>query len=161
MGTSTQNLCAFLSSVSFEDLPKSVIQHAKLSILNVLGCGINSASASPSVKARRATLPLSTSQTNTILARSERTDVQTAALLNGIAFTTADYDDTHLQTVIHPSGTVLAAVLAWGELHKKSGKDIVLAFAVGLEALLRVGIAISPGHYTIGWYICGISRELT
>ena len=86
-----------------------------------------------------------------MLARPERTDLQTAALLNGIAITTADYDDTHLQTVIHPSGTVLAAILAWGEVNHMSGKEVVLAFAVGIEALLRIGIAISPGHYTIGW----------
>jgi|SRR5579862_5826847 len=155
MPTSTEALCEFLSSVTYDQLPAEVVQHAKLSILNALGCGINSASASPSDKARRATLPLSTSTTNTVLARPERTDIQTAALLNGIAITTADYDDTHLQTVIHPAGTVLAAILAWGELNNTSGRDIVLAFAVGVEALLRVGIAISPGHYTIGWSLSG------
>jgi aconitate decarboxylase len=152
MSTTTQILCEFLSSITYDQLPAEVIQHAKLSILNVLGCGINSASASPSQIARRAVLPLSNAMTNTLLARPEKVDVQTAALLNGIAFTTADYDDTHLETVIHPSGTVVAAILAWGELRNISGKDIILAFVVGLEALLRVGLAISPGNYTIGWY---------
>ena len=151
MTTETEQLCAFLSSVSYDDISPSVIQHAKASILNALGCAIGGASASPAVKARKAMLPLTASKTSTIIARPERTDIQTAALLNGIALTNADYDDTHLRTVIHPSGAVLCAILVWGELHRLSGKEILLAFIVGVEAQLRIGNSISPGHYTNGW----------
>jgi 2-methylcitrate dehydratase PrpD len=103
------------------------------------------------LKSRRATLPLSTSQTSTLLGCTEKTDFQTAALLNGIALTNADYDDTHLRTVIHPSGAVLCAILAYGEIKHLSGKDILLAFVVGVEAQLRIGNSISPGHYKVGW----------
>jgi 2-methylcitrate dehydratase PrpD len=151
MAAETEKLCSFLSSLSYDDISPGVIQHAKTSILNALGCALGGASASPAVKARKAMLPLTTSQTSTIIGRPERADVQTASLLNGIALTNADYDDTHLRTVIHPSGAVLCAILAWGELHRMSGKDILLAFVVGVEAQLRVGNSISPGHYTNGW----------
>ena len=71
--------------------------------------------------------------------------------MNGIALTNADYDDTHLRTVIHPSGAVLCAILAYGELKRLSGKEILLAFVVGVEAQLRIGNSISPGHYKVGW----------
>jgi aconitate decarboxylase len=151
MTTDTEHLCTFLASLSYDGIPQDVIQHAKASILNALGCAIGGASAAPAIKARNAMLPLTTAQTSTIVARSERADVQTAALLNGIALTNSDYDDTHLRTVIHPSGAVLCAILAWGELHHMSGKELLLAFVVGVEAQLRVGNSISPGHYEKGW----------
>jgi len=149
--TETETLCQFLASLTYEDIPSEIIYHAKASILNALGCALGGAAASSSVKARKALLPLSTSTTSTVIATAERTDLQTAAFLNGISLTNADYDDTHLRTVIHPSGAVLCAILAWGEVHKLSGKEILLAFIVGVEAQLRIGNAISPGHYTIGW----------
>jgi aconitate decarboxylase len=152
MSSQTAQLTTFLSNLKYSDLSPSLIHHAKSSILNALGCALGGSTASPAVKARLATLPLSTSNTSTILARPEKTDFQTAALINGIALTNADYDDTHLRTVIHPSGAVLCAILAWGELHHLSGKDILLAFIVGVEAQLRVGNSISPGHYEVGWY---------
>jgi 2-methylcitrate dehydratase PrpD len=151
MASQTYELCSFLSSLSYNDIPAPVIHHAKASILNALGCALGGVNALSAVKARRATLPLS-SGTSTLLGCREQTDVQTAALLNGIALTNADYDDTHLRTVIHPSGAVLCAILAFGEARRMSGKDILVAFIVGVEAQLRIGNVISPSHYEIGWY---------
>jgi len=146
-------LCHFLSSLRYEDIPPSVLAHAKSSILNALGCGIGGSVAPPTLKAARALLPLTAGGRSTLLGRAERTDFQTAALVNGIALTNADYDDTHLRTVIHPSGAVLCALLAWGEGRGVTGREVVVAFVVGVEAQLRVGNAISPGHYKVGWYL--------
>lgn len=144
-------LSHFLSTLQYESIPPSVLAHAKSSILNALGCAIGGSLASSALKSRAATLPFSTSETSTLLGCTEKTDFQTAALLNGIALTNADYDDTHLRTVIHPSGAVLCAILAYGELKRLSGKEILLAFVVGVEAQLRIGNSISPGHYKVGW----------
>jgi hypothetical protein len=44
-----------------------------------------------------------------------RIDAQHAALLNGIASHVHDYDDTHLDTIIHPTGPVASALLAVAE----------------------------------------------
>jgi 2-methylcitrate dehydratase PrpD len=151
MPSETEQLCAFLSNLTYHDIPPAVLNRAKSSILNALGCALGGASTSPAIKARNTTVPLSTLTTLTILTRPERTDFQTAALLNGIALMNANYDDTHLRTVIHPSGAVLCAILAWGEERGLSGKEILLAFIVGVEGQLRIGNAISPGHYEVGW----------
>lgn len=157
----TLALATFFSQLSYEDLPEGVILHAKASILNALGCALGSANAEPHRKAFAALIssvsPLAGGTTTgtpnaaAILGHSERTDVNTAAFLNGIAITTADYDDTHLRTVIHPSGTALAAILAWAEPHHLSGKEIILAFVTAVEVQCAVGNALSPSHYANGW----------
>src|SRR6218665_980029 len=41
-----------------------------------------------------------------VLGRSERLDMASAALLNGITSHTFDFDDTHLKTIIHPAAPV-------------------------------------------------------
>ena len=152
----TQHLSNFLSSLQYSSLPLSVVTAAKLSILNALGCGLGyalHASANKTFSYIQRTQPQEAS--GTILGRPQRTSIENAALINGIAITTADFDDTHLRTVIHPSGTPLAALLALAERYPLTGEDFLLAFIAGVECQLAIGNAISPAHYKDGWHITG------
>ncbi|MBJ7610028.1 MAG: MmgE/PrpD family protein [Candidatus Dormibacteraeota bacterium] len=87
--------------------------------------------------------------------RHERADLHHAALATGIAAHVDDFDDTHLQTVIHPGAPVIAAALPLGFVRGVSGSTLLRAVALGCEAELRIGAAISPWHYDAGWHITG------
>jgi 2-methylcitrate dehydratase PrpD len=78
-----------------------------------------------------------------------------AALINGISSHEFDFDDTHLKTVIHPSGPVASALLALAEHRRISGEDFLHAFILGVEAECRIGKAVYPSHYDVGWHITG------
>ena len=150
----TRELADFLATLTYERIPQTVISHAKSCILNAIGCALGSSDCKPRAIACDTFLTSSIlhgPKVAHVLGSAESTDVQTAALLNGIALTAADYDDTHLRTVIHPSATPLAAILAWAEAHHMSGKDVILAFVAGVEAQCAVGNGISPLHYEAGW----------
>ena len=91
--------------------------------------------------------------------RSRRFDVATAAVINGVASSVLDFDDTHLQTVIHPSVPVASATLALAEHLQVPGEAFMHAFVIGIEAACKVGNAISPEHYAGGWHVtstCGV-----
>jgi 2-methylcitrate dehydratase PrpD len=90
-----------------------------------------------------------------VLGRSERLDQHAAALAVGTAAHLDDYDDTHLATVIHPGAACLGAGLAVGLTHDVSGGDFVRAFGLGVEAQLRLGLALTEAHYDAGWHITG------
>jgi 2-methylcitrate dehydratase PrpD len=75
--------------------------------------------------------------------------------MNGITSHTFDFDDTHLKTVIHPSGPVASAILALAERKPVKGEDFVHAFILGVEVECRIGIAVYPEHYDVGWHITG------
>lgn len=158
----TLELATYFSYLTYDDLPLEVIHHAKASILNALGCAIGAVNDEPSRKAlvalvrvedRAAHLENRNSYPRecSVPGRQKHVDLNTAAFLNGIAITSKDFDDTHLRTVVHPSGTPLAAILPWAEKHHASGKDLILAFVVGVEAQIAVANAISPSHYKDGW----------
>jgi 2-methylcitrate dehydratase PrpD len=87
--------------------------------------------------------------------RSERVDVHFSALATGFAGHLDDFDDTHLATVIHPAASILAVLTALTPETKPSGAKALMAFALGCESQLRVGVSISPEHYDRGWHITG------
>jgi 2-methylcitrate dehydratase PrpD len=95
-----------------------------------------------------------------ILGRSERVDVASAALLNGITSHTFDFDDTHLKTIIHPAGPVASAALALAERHRASGRTLIDAIVLGIDVECRIGNAIYPDHYDRGWHITGSTGML-
>ena len=91
----------------------------------------------------------------TLLGRQERPDILHAALLNGMTSHTFDFDDTHLKTVIHPAGPVASALLALAEHGPFSGRAFLHAFVLGVEVECRIGNAVYPSHYDVGWHITG------
>src|SRR5439155_23391072 len=65
------------------------------------------------------------------------------------------FDDTHMGgVVLHASSPVLAGLFALAERAPVSGADLMLAYAVGFEAGVRVG-RTAPGHHKGGWHLTG------
>src|SRR5258706_316064 len=91
----------------------------------------------------------------TVLGRRERFDIFHAALLNGMTSHTFDFDDTHLKTNIPPTGPVASALLALAEHRPVAGEAFIHAFVLGTEVECRIGNAVYPSHYDVGWHITG------
>lgn len=95
-----------------------------------------------------------------VLGTRERTGVLWAPLIHGIAMHVEDFDDTHLQTVIHPGAPVVGAALTAAEQTGASGRQLMDAVLAGVEIALRVGIGMCPSHFDIGWHITGTAGHL-
>ena len=149
----TRTLARFLVSHKAADLPKAVRHEGTRSLLNWVGCAIGASRHATVKRALAALYELSGPRDATILGRRERVDIFQAALLNGATSHTFDFDDTHLQTVIHPSGPVLSAILALAERKPVSGREFLHAFILGVEAECRIGKSVFPNHYDTGWHI--------
>ena len=86
---------------------------------------------------------------------AERYAAVDAALLLGIASHILDYDDVSMLSVCHPSAPVLSALLCAVPPERVSGADVVDAFAVGTEVLIRLGQAMGFRHYALGFHATG------
>lgn len=64
-----------------------------------------------------------------------------AALVNGTLAHALDFDDTHLPSVLHPSATVVPAVLAVAQEVGATGPQTLVAAAAGIEICNRLGMA--------------------
>lgn len=151
----TRRLAAWAVSCRLEHMPPAVRHEGVRSFLNWMGCAVGGARHPTVDRAVEAVAPFSGPATATVLGRGERLDALHAALVNGISSHVLDYDDTHLKTIIHPTGPVASALLAVAEMEPVSGADLLAALIVGIEAECRIGNAVYPDHYDRGWHITG------
>ncbi|WP_426536121.1 MmgE/PrpD family protein [Bradyrhizobium sp. McL0615] len=132
---------------------------AKRSILNFFATALGSANDPAVSAALRTLLPFSGAATSAVIGRPERLDAMGASFLNAVSANLLDFDDTHLDTIIHPAAPVAAPVLALAQARGFSGRAVLTAFILGVEVECRVGNAVSPRHYARGWHItstCGV-----
>jgi len=156
----TQALAAW--TVSLTTLPEEVTHAALRSFYNWAGCTIGGSTHAATTIARNALLRFAGPSTSTLLGSSTSTDAQHAALFNGIASHVHDYDDTHLDTIIHPTGPVASALLAITETleYPVSGEEFLIALVAGIEAECKVGKAVWPAHYNVGWHITSTTGSI-
>ncbi len=156
----TRILAEFVATHPSGGWDAAVEREARRTLLNWVGCAIG-ASRHPTVEAALAAVhELAPTPQATILGRSERVDIASAALLNGITSHTFDFDDTHLRTIIHPAGPVASAALALAEHGGAGGRQLVDALVLGIDVACRVGNMIYPDHYDRGWHITGSTGML-
>jgi 2-methylcitrate dehydratase PrpD len=151
----TRTLAKFIVGHRYRDIPEKVRHEAARSFLNWVGCAVGAARHETVERALAALNEFSGPREATVLGRGDRLDIMLAALMNGITSHTFDFDDTHLKTVIHPSGPVASAILALSERKPAKGEDFLHAFILGVEAECRIGNSVYPPHYDVGWHITG------
>jgi len=151
----TARLADWIVGVEASDIPAGVREEGIRTFVNWVGCAVGGARHETAGRALAAVEPFSGPRKATVLGRPEKLDALHAALLNGITSHVLDYDDTHLKTIIHPAGPVASALLALAEIRPLSGRDLLTALIVGVEAECRIGNAVYPDHYDRGWHITG------
>jgi 2-methylcitrate dehydratase PrpD len=149
----TRTLARFIVGHRFGDIPEKVRHEAARSFLNWVGCAVGASRHETVERALAALGEFSGPREATVIGRGDRLDIMLAALMNGMTSHTFDFDDTHLKTVIHPSGPVASAILALAERKPVKGDEFLHAFILGVEAECRIGNAVYPSHYDIGWHI--------
>jgi 2-methylcitrate dehydratase PrpD len=163
----TQTLARFVATHPSRGWSDAVEHEAHRTFMNWMGCAVGAAQHEAVESALAAVRMLQPAGQSTVLGRSDKVDMASAALLNGISSHTFDFDDTHLKTIIHPAGPVASAVLALAEhigaatgATGVSGRQLIDALVLGVDVSCRVGNAIYPDHYDRGWHITGSTGML-
>lgn len=155
----TRTVADWVVNSRASEIPETVRKEAVRSIVNSVGATVGGSADDAVTIAIRALKPFSGPASATLFGRAERFDALNAALLNGISSHVLDYDDTELRTIIHPAGLVASALFALASTHPISGAEFLHAFILGTEVECRLGDAIYPSHYDMGWHItatCGV-----
>ncbi len=149
----TRTLAEWVVASRPADIPAAVRKEAVRSIVNVIGATVGGSSDPTIATALRAITPYSGPARAALFGRSERLDGINAAVVNGISSHVLDFDDTELSMVIHPAGVVAFALLGLAADHPITGADFLHAFILGTEVESRIGRAIYPTHYDVGFHI--------
>lgn len=152
----TKKLAESIADFSLDSIPPPVLHEAKRALLNWLGVAIGSHTQPPVQMMLNIATDACAPQAATVIGTSRRVDWFAAAVCNGISSSLYDFDDTHMETIIHPSCPVLPALLAWSECRPMTGGQLLRLFVVGVEVETRIGLYLTKaGHYDKGWHMTG------
>src|SRR5690554_4535800 len=119
--TLTRELAEFVVSAASDSIPLEVRRHVTRTAVNWVGCALGGAHDQTVLAARNALSPFMGKAQATVIGHEAKADILHAAFLNGVSSHVLDFDDTHLETLVHPSGPVLAALLALAQYRPISG----------------------------------------
>jgi 2-methylcitrate dehydratase PrpD len=158
----TALLTRFVLETRSEAIPANVRREGIRSLLNILGCALGGSRHDAVDKAWGALQPFAGKEQATLIGRSQRTDALTAAFINTLSSSINSFDDTHAEAIVHPSGPVMAAVLAVADMRPVTGLEALAAFVLGVEAVCRLSKAISvaPANGDIAWSQTGVTAGI-
>ena len=155
----TRELAEFVAASRWRDIPPEVRREGIRGLLNYVGCALGGCGDEAIALAVRVLTPSFGAPQARVIGRAERCDMLNAAFLNAAGANVLEYDDTHLETVMHPGAPVGASLFALAEARGASGMELLHAFILGVEVSCRVGVGLMPHHYRRGSHItatCGV-----
>lgn len=141
----TKEVVRFAVETKFDDFPDEAVHEAKRVFLDSVGCalgGIDVDKGKISVQFARA---LGGANESTIIGVGDKVSSAAAAFANGELINAIDMDS--LLFPAHVSPFVIPAPLALGESGRASGRDLIVAIALGHEIATRIGRALQEAPF--------------
>jgi len=139
-------LAAWVSNLTFDDLPGDVVAATKLRVLDVIGLAIAGSETAFGQSTFQAAVALSPTGPAQILGREAKVMPAAAAFANAAFAQALEFDDTHNESIVHMSSPAVAAALALAQSRTVSGRDAIVAIALANEIAARVG-SVTPGQF--------------
>jgi 2-methylcitrate dehydratase PrpD len=136
----------WVSAVTFDDLPADVVEATKRRLLDVMGLVLAGSGTPFGQSTRAAALALSPKGPCRVYGTGEQLGLGTAAFTNAALAQALEFDDTHIESIVHMSSPSVASALALSETRPISGRELILAIALSNEIACRVG-CVAPGQF--------------
>lgn len=150
--SSTRRFAEFVANTPAEQVPASVLDAARDALIDTLGCALAGRDDEPARIVRDWIAEQGGTPQAHIWGTSQCVTAADAAMANAIAGHALDFDDSSLNLRGHPSALMMSAAMAVGEATHASGRDVLIAYACGLEVGAKLAPALGPDHYFRGWH---------
>jgi len=151
------SLAAFSAQIQLQDLSTETRETAKRLLLDGIGCLLVGTAGDPGRIAWRTVSRFGSGDgPSTAIISGRKISVRDAAFVNGISLYSVGVNDIHKESMSHPGGCIVSALLAMGEWKDSPGADIVAAMASGYELMGRLGRATIPGLWDRGFHPTGM-----
>lgn len=137
----TKQLCHFIKTLKYEDIPPAVIERAKMHIMHTVGVSLCSAELKQVKDAMALSEEMSAGGGGdaTQWATGKKMSWEAAAFTAGTMTDMLDWEDCSVSG--HPSAGVIPTAVIGAEVLHKSGKDLLTAVVAGYEVYQRVASA--------------------
>ena len=162
----TAHVAGFVIKTRYEAIPQAVIDLGKKSILDGFGLALAGQHAESGPIMLRYLDSIDSKGDAIVMGTLRTTSPQLAALVNSVAMHAEDFDDTQLSAeksktyglLMHPTTPVLPAAFVLAEKLGASGKELMLAYHLGVEVECKIAESMAPRAYEEGFHtsaICG------
>lgn len=138
-----EGLSRFAVETRWEDLPPSVIQGTKLLLLDSIGCALAGIATDPAKMIIALARRLGGPPESSIIGVGGKVSCVNAVLANGQLINALDYEALSGHTPPY----IIPPPLAMAESAGASGRELILAIAIGLEITQRIAGALSRGSF--------------
>lgn len=152
----TMRFAELTANLKYEDLPKEVVQKAKLILRDGIGNQIAaSAIGEPAARMVELVREWGGAPQATVIGFGFKAPLPQAAMCNAMMGHGVELDDAHGSGLIKAGSVLVPTINAIAEYKGASGKEVITALVAGYEIAVRVAKAINPGHRSRGYHTTG------
>lgn len=152
MATLTEVMGEYLAQLRFEDLPKDVIERARLTLLDSIGCALGAGRQRSIIILEDFILSREGYGKSIVFGSKNKTSLTGAILLNASRADALEFSDVNKLAGGHPGCMVVPTAINAAEEYGASGKDLLLAIVIGYEAH-RLAIPLYPQAFRNGIHL--------
>lgn len=151
-------LAAFISDVSFDDIPPAAVRTAERCFVDTVGVTLAGIVDDAGECANDTFVDAAADHASgvSVLGIDRRAPLLDTVFVNGTAGHSLDYDDVSSGMSGHPSAPMVAPILAVAERDGCSGAAAVTAFVAGFETECYLAAPVIPSHYERGWHATAV-----
>ena len=156
----SRTIAEFALGLSWDQVPDTARAQSKRLILDALGVAI-AASHYPFARTMSAGLTRlgaldGCAGRSRVIGSSTCLPLRDAVVMNGGLIHGLDFDDTHLEAIVHATAVALPTALSVGEMVDASGRRLLEAYLAAMEVAIRVGMSAKSGFHHHGLHATGV-----
>src|SRR6187397_2316344 len=148
-----EQIAAYAVKEQTSKLSADVIHHAKRAVIDWYAALLPGSRVAPATLLEQA-LAEDLDRGRARLASGRRATLRAAALINGAASHSVEFDDIYRDAGYHPGSPTISAALAAAQATAANGETFLRGVIVGYEVSTRIGEAVMPSHYRF-WHTTG------
>jgi len=156
-----RTLAKYVGKFGYDQIPEAVRERAKLLMLDATGIALASTRYPFAHHTLTGITALAGAGDCSVIGLTQRLPVRDAILMNGALVHGLDYDDTHVEAIVHPTASAFPCALGVAEHLGASGRDLLAAYILGVEVVTRIGIAADHGFHDFGYHPTGIAGHFS
>lgn len=149
-----QRFADYAAGVREEAVPPEAVHAAKRCVIDWFASVIPGGAQPPATLLREAFADDLGHGRAVLYPSGTRAAARSAALINGAAAHTIEFDDIYRDAIYHPGAPVISAALPVAQVRGVGGDVFLRGVIAGYEVSNRLGVAVNPAHYTY-WHTTG------
>lgn len=152
--TISEQLAQFAAGLRYAEIPAAVSERARYLVLDALGIALASTRFDYAGAALQGMLTFGEGS-RAVFGMGRRLALRDAVTVNGVLIHGLDYDDTHIEGVVHVSSSCFPAAFGVAAETGATGQDFLAAYITAIEVASRIGMGAAGGLHLAGLHPTG------